>query len=238
MWLDRWLPWRHSPDSPVASGSAADVRPAPTVRPVAGWRSVPPIQRAVADPALVSPPDRIRPALLSWRDPSFLAPLGHVVDPQAPAGYVHDAVIPAPEPVAPAGPADLAVASHAPVPAKPPTALQRLAQLAGVAPSSATSSGGSVPPAGGSVASAGSSASAGQSGGGDAGTGSGGALPVVSRLATPGGAVVSHASVGSSGFGAAAGSSGSGPVGSSDAGPPGGAVVSRALAGSASVADS
>src|SRR5690348_15678599 len=131
MGLDRWLPWRHSPAPAAPAEPARDVRPAPAVRPAAGWRSLPPIQRAVGDPTLVSPPDRLRPALASWRDPSFLAPLGHVVDPAGPAGHIHDVVAPAPVPPEPSGPADLPVAAPSPVPAKPTTPLQRLAQLAG-----------------------------------------------------------------------------------------------------------
>src|SRR4051812_41123479 len=136
MWLDRWLPWRHSPPAATAQ-PAPDVRPAPSVRPAAGWRAVPPIQRAVADPSLISPPERLKPALLSWRDPSFLAPLGHVVDPAGPAGYVHDAVIPS-VPAASADDVNLPVAGTALAPAKPAGTLQRLVQLAGGGPGPAS----------------------------------------------------------------------------------------------------
>jgi hypothetical protein len=117
---------------------------------VGGWRSVPPIQRAVATPALVSPPDRLQPALLSWRNPSFLAPLGHVVDPQGPSGYVPDAAIagePAGRPAADSATSDSAAsdsaasdsaasmpvaapASAGPTPARGAFSLQRLIQLA------------------------------------------------------------------------------------------------------------
>src|SRR5690242_3347868 len=119
-----WPPWRRSapsspssPSSPSESSpvSAPDVRPAPSVRPAAGWRELPPIQRAVDEPALLSPPDRLEPALLSWRNPSFLAPLGHMVDPAGPSGYLPDAVdIGNPAPVGPADPA-MPVATPAPV---------------------------------------------------------------------------------------------------------------------------
>src|SRR2546421_3949175 len=108
-----WPPWRRSapspgvapapgpsapgpsapgPPAPGPSALGPDVRPAPSVRPASGWRELPPIQRAVDEPALVSPPDRLQPALLSWRNPSFLAPLRHVVGPAGPSGYPPDAV--------------------------------------------------------------------------------------------------------------------------------------------------
>jgi hypothetical protein len=170
MGLVRWLPWHRSGAS---SPAGADVRPAPTVRSVGGWRSVPAIQRAVGAPSLVSPPGRLEPALLSWRDPSLLGPLGHVVDPHGPAGRVHDAAVtrtPVETSAEPAGTdprdgadghADLPVAAP-PAPAAPAVTLGPLQRLIRMATGGSPTGGSSLrrPAAGDGAARAGSVAGA------------------------------------------------------------------------------
>jgi len=90
------------------------VPPAPAPPPE-GWRQVAPIQRAVAMPSLISPASRMQTSLTSWRDPSFVAPLGHAVSADAPAGMVHDLPVPVqtaaqgPELIMPTPPADRGV---------------------------------------------------------------------------------------------------------------------------------
>lgn len=59
-----------------------------------GWREVAPLQRTVGAPALVTDPAGFRGSLGTWRDASFLTPLGHLVSPQAPSGLGHGLVTP------------------------------------------------------------------------------------------------------------------------------------------------
>ncbi|MGW4732171.1 hypothetical protein ACWEQC_23875 [Streptomyces shenzhenensis] len=97
-WLS-WLTGRRGSD-PRGDG-AQDSAPAhapetsrPPVR-AAGWRDVPPIQRTVDAPALVTDPVGFRGSLDTWRDASFFTPLGHLVSPQAPSGLGHGLATPA-----------------------------------------------------------------------------------------------------------------------------------------------
>ncbi|MGH3980407.1 MAG: hypothetical protein ACRDRZ_15605, partial [Pseudonocardiaceae bacterium] len=79
-------------------GDATPPRPA--------WTAAPPIQRSFDTLRPVSPQQEFAGSLVSWRDPSFLAPLGHLVSPDAPAGVIHRLIEPAAPPTArPAGPA-------------------------------------------------------------------------------------------------------------------------------------
>ncbi|MEV7095323.1 hypothetical protein AB0M80_21025 [Amycolatopsis sp. NPDC051045] len=66
--------------------------PAPAALPVtrAEWRSVPPIQRVVAEHPLVNPVQRFGSSLTSWQSPGYLEPLGHRVGPEEPAGVIGD----------------------------------------------------------------------------------------------------------------------------------------------------
>ncbi|MFB7497238.1 hypothetical protein ACFC09_21555 [Streptomyces sp. NPDC056161] len=59
-----------------------------------GWREVPPLQRTVGAPALVTDPVGFRGSLDTWRDTSFFTPLGHLVSPEAPSGLGHGLVAP------------------------------------------------------------------------------------------------------------------------------------------------
>ena len=78
----RWWPW---PRRPTTSGET----PAPiTATPRPAWRDAPTLQRAVGIHPLIAPTERLTSSLSTWADPSFLAPLGHVVDPDGPAGRV------------------------------------------------------------------------------------------------------------------------------------------------------
>ncbi|MDW6057732.1 hypothetical protein SAZ11_06330 [Streptomyces sp. FXJ1.4098] len=51
-----------------------------------GWLELPALQRTVAEPKLVTDPSGFRDSLDTWRDSSFLTPLGHLVSPEAPSG--------------------------------------------------------------------------------------------------------------------------------------------------------
>ncbi|MFE4173773.1 hypothetical protein ACFRR7_17250 [Streptomyces sp. NPDC056909] len=74
----------------MARGAARDAS-APE-RPVAGWRELPPMQRAVTAPGLVTDPEGFRSSLSSWQDTTLTTPLGHLVSPQAPSGLMHGLV--------------------------------------------------------------------------------------------------------------------------------------------------
>src|SRR5690348_16045739 len=54
-----------------------------------GWAFLPPLQRTVSDPVLVSRPHSFPPSLTAWRDPSFAShELSHLVSADAPSGVV------------------------------------------------------------------------------------------------------------------------------------------------------
>ncbi|TQK44162.1 hypothetical protein FBY35_5650 [Streptomyces sp. SLBN-118] len=61
----------------------------------AAWRDLPPIQRIVTGVELTSGPAEFPSALSSWQNPSFLAPLGHLVSAESPAGLAHGLLRPA-----------------------------------------------------------------------------------------------------------------------------------------------
>ncbi|MGQ0778117.1 MAG: hypothetical protein ACT4NY_27520 [Pseudonocardiales bacterium] len=62
------------------------------------WTALPPIQRAIDTLRPVAPQQEFRDSLVSWRNPSFLAPLGHLVSAHAPAGVIHRLIEPAAPP--------------------------------------------------------------------------------------------------------------------------------------------
>jgi hypothetical protein len=138
------FPWRRrsSAEPVVAPASAAsdvsaasavdtrDVRVAPSGR-AHGWRELAPIQRSLTPQVLTGPHTRMESALASWRNPSMVAPLGHVVDPAGPSGLI--AALATPEPPHPSvtsetGPAlEMAMASPAvPSAASSPVRIQRV----------------------------------------------------------------------------------------------------------------
>lgn len=144
-----WWPWRRPGGEPVPAAGA----PAPAEQPTAPvqrsgeWAELPPLQRVLEQPvAPVAPLDVFRANLTTSRDPSFLAPLTHRVDPSAGglvegiAGAVAPRVHPVgsdlpvlPRPSAPAprvqrhvgsrpSPVDAAVPTSVPEPAAAPQA--------------------------------------------------------------------------------------------------------------------
>lgn len=81
-----WTWRRKEPSSPSEPATA------PATLPVtrAEWRSLPPIQRAVAEHPLINPVQRFSSSLTSWQSPAYLEPLGHRVGPDEPAGVIGD----------------------------------------------------------------------------------------------------------------------------------------------------
>ncbi|MFD7900062.1 hypothetical protein [Streptomyces sp. NPDC059743] len=77
-------------DAEDAIGAARSA--SPSERPVADWRELPPVQRTVTTPGLVTDPDGFRGSLSSWQDATLTTPLGHLVSPQAPSGLMHGLV--------------------------------------------------------------------------------------------------------------------------------------------------
>ncbi|WP_139307359.1 hypothetical protein [Micromonospora pattaloongensis] len=67
------------------------------------WLGLPAIQRVTPDEPRLNLPESFTGSLAAWRDPSYLSPLGHLVGDGEPAGVLHGAVLPVPEP-APADP--------------------------------------------------------------------------------------------------------------------------------------
>lgn len=91
----RWPFRRTTPEPPpvaegngVASGSgAAEVG--------RGWESLPPLQRSTEDLAPIAPSASFRESLSAHQDPRFLAPLGHSLTLNAPAGEIGNYAKPA-----------------------------------------------------------------------------------------------------------------------------------------------
>ncbi|MEU9689618.1 hypothetical protein [Amycolatopsis japonica] len=78
-----WTWRRKEPGSPPEAATPA---PLPVTR--AEWRSLPPIQRVVAEHPLINPVQSFSASLTSWRSPAYLEPLGHRVGPAEPSGVV------------------------------------------------------------------------------------------------------------------------------------------------------
>nr|MDT0658166.1 hypothetical protein [Micromonospora sp. DSM 115978] len=64
------------------------------------------IQRTLTGDPLLNPVGRFTGSLAAWRDPSYLAPLGHATGPDEPAGLLSGLATPAPPEPAPPGPAE------------------------------------------------------------------------------------------------------------------------------------
>ncbi|AJE43814.1 hypothetical protein [Streptomyces nodosus] len=92
-----WLSWltggRRDDDGTRSPAGIAPVTRGPSVG-LPGWREVPPLQRTVRAPALVTDPAVFRGSLGTWQDASLFTPLGHLVSPEAPSGLVHGVVAP------------------------------------------------------------------------------------------------------------------------------------------------
>ncbi|MFI7434122.1 hypothetical protein [Micromonospora haikouensis] len=83
-----------SSDGPAGrDGGPERARPEPPA-----WQGLPPIQRVLPDEPRLNRPDEFTGSLAAWRDPSYLAPLGHLVGTAEPAGVLHDAAVPVSEP--------------------------------------------------------------------------------------------------------------------------------------------
>lgn len=146
-------PWRRrSPRAVQRSTADAPGPPTdePTTEPGAGttqdtpdrvrgeppaWQSLPPLQRITPDEPRLNLPETFSASLAAWRDPSYLAPLGHLVGPAEPAGVLHDTAVPVsgpsptvPEPVGRPVGGDLGplpLATPPPVIRRPAHSLQR-----------------------------------------------------------------------------------------------------------------
>ncbi|MEH1016910.1 hypothetical protein V6U90_27890 [Micromonospora sp. CPCC 206060] len=62
------------------------------------WAVLPPIQRVVPDEPRLLRPESFTASLAAWGNPSYLAPLGHVVGDAEPAGTLHGAAVPVADP--------------------------------------------------------------------------------------------------------------------------------------------
>ena len=84
---------------PVAAGAGL---PAPVQR--AAWRDLPPLKPVLTTTPPVAPLDSFTASLATARNPSFLAPLSHVVDPDGPSGQVDGLASPVTPATTTAGP--------------------------------------------------------------------------------------------------------------------------------------
>jgi hypothetical protein len=94
----RW-PWR------VGTGNAPPAVPAAPELPA--WSRLPVVQRVLTPMASIAPGERLTSALTSWRDPRFLAPLGHLLHENGPHGHVDGLVSPTAGRAAPASAPEL-----------------------------------------------------------------------------------------------------------------------------------
>ena len=58
------------------------------------WPALPPLQRVIPAPSLVTDPDRFQRQLAAWGNPSFLGTPGHLLAPDAPSGQVSGVAVP------------------------------------------------------------------------------------------------------------------------------------------------
>ncbi len=107
--------------------SAEAFQSAPAATPAA-WSRLPPLQRSVADSTAIAPPAAFRSSLTTHQNPSFLAPLGHLVDPDGPAGVVGGLASSVGGPIPYEGVDELRVPER-PAPPSAPAAQRRIATL-------------------------------------------------------------------------------------------------------------
>src|SRR5918998_3883410 len=82
-----WL--RRRADRPSGPAPAASQPPATVpVRPREDWQELPAVQRTLQPLSPVAPLNAFTSSLAAHQNPSFLAPLGHRVDPDGPGGLV------------------------------------------------------------------------------------------------------------------------------------------------------
>ena len=81
--------WRRGGSDPAPPRGGPDVPP-PAPAPVqrAAWEDLPPLRPVLTATPPVAPLDTFTNSLATARNPSFLAPLGHQVDPAGPSGHV------------------------------------------------------------------------------------------------------------------------------------------------------
>lgn len=109
--MDLWALFRRrTPAQPAAAALGAPAYRRPE------WPSLPPVQRVIDAPSLVTAPDRFRDRLASWANPSLLGEPGHLVTPDAPAGLGHGLAVAA-EPAP--GATSVRAGHELPAPAQP-----------------------------------------------------------------------------------------------------------------------
>ncbi|HEY5978607.1 MAG TPA: hypothetical protein VIT41_03140 [Microlunatus sp.] len=113
-------PGSADPPSPAFQAAPAGVP--------AAWTHVPPLQRSVSDTTAVAPPAAFRASLTTHQNPSFLAPLGHLVDPDGPGGLVGGLASSVGGPIPYEGVDELRVPER-PTPAPGPAVQRRIATL-------------------------------------------------------------------------------------------------------------
>src|SRR5437899_376465 len=92
-------PPRAQPRPPAATPQPPATAPQPAALQRAvpgsaeGWRTLPPLRPTPSPTPPTNPVQRFSDTLVSWQNPSYLAPLGHTVSPTEPAGLV-DATTP------------------------------------------------------------------------------------------------------------------------------------------------
>ncbi len=104
--MARW--WRRDDADPAppqqqsATGATGSTAPPPVQR--AAWRDLPPLRPTITATPPVAPRDSFTSSLATSHNPSFLAPLGHVVDPDGPSGHVEGLASPVAPQVISGGP--------------------------------------------------------------------------------------------------------------------------------------
>ena len=88
--MARWWPWGGSAADSAAMPESAAPQAVPAPAPVqrAAWQDLPPLQRTLTPTPPIAPLGAFTSSLATANDPSFLAPLGHIVDPDGPSGHV------------------------------------------------------------------------------------------------------------------------------------------------------
>ena len=88
--------------APAGDGAGAESSaPGAATRPPTGaWRELPPVQRTTRDMDLLADPGGFRASLDSWQDVSLSGPVGHLIDPEAPAGLLYGVAAPVEPPAA------------------------------------------------------------------------------------------------------------------------------------------
>lgn len=138
-WPWEWVPWGRgrgadasdsaaSPAAGSAVPASAEALPSAPDAASAAWSRLPPLQRTVADSTAVAPPAAFRAALTTHQNPSFLAPLGHLVDPDGPAGVVGGLASSVGGPISYEGVDELRVPER-PAPPAAPAVQRRIASL-------------------------------------------------------------------------------------------------------------